>query len=668
MPNVTIDINGRGSNGMDSNRGNSNNTSSSQQQDNRQQQTAPPDNRLVEELRKMLMEQASRTKENDRYTPMIERMGQMQRQQMTQQYDDRRKNAQDKMTSRYEEIDRQIDASIDKEVYDKGLTSDEDVQKVMDKYKEERNKLYEKAGQQYDKEIADIDKEQTEKEEELTRAIEELTEEVRKSGGQINPNSYLSQLREQRQKAIIDRDNAADEDSAREAAARVRDLDRQIRSVELGDQEEDKKDIDWGLRTIQTIMGFDSLARGIAGRDLGSIVMGGAQTITSMLGLSDRGAARALAWVKPIATIGTLLTQEAQKSDQMAGLAALVRNDRQIGGGDIGSTREALYRNLWDYDPTGTGGIYSFGLSVPEFAQQAQQRIRQRGIVNNGISEAYFQEALERVFSLNQGALGQAGRYDRYGTNATDAFSNLISRLERISNSGVSQGNYVRAQEYLDMQQALMQQYMQFQNNPNVGIANKEIEAFAKLKNYTVDNRTAGEIGAVRGMITSPQNDRMRAILYSTVEELMPETAGRSDLIDRAINDPAKQGEIIRAYMRRIQNMYGGTNTPMGYWAARNALSSIPVGRLDSIWNGIIGGEAGRTLANGSIVNSRGNTGEKMQYAAQAKDYASGTTQILINMSDGIFAGISLLEEFATDVKDLLTKQISLFEFVKNRF
>lgn len=674
MPNVHIDITGSGSSGSGGGGRQPNPQPQPQPtptpQPDPTRQTAPLDSRLMEELRRALIAEASGTRPNDRYTPMIAQKGQMQRQQMTEQYDARRQAAQERMTRRYDEIDRKVDESIDREVYERGLTDDDQIQReVIDKWEEKRNKLYEQAGTEYDDEIASIEEEQTQKEEELTRAIEELTEQVRRSGGQLNPNSYLNQLREERQKAIVERDTAEDEETAREAASRVRELDQQIRSVENG-EDEDEDDIDWGLRAIRTMMGFDQLTHGIANRDLGSIIMGTGQTMTSLFGLSDRGAAKALEWIKPIATVGTLLTQEAQKSDQMAGLASLIRNDSEYGGGSIRDTRANMYLNLWDYAPNNSPiGIYDLGLTVPEFASHAQSRIRQRGIMSGGISEAYYQEALERVFSLNQGALGQAGRYDRYGTNATDALSMLVDRLSRISNSGISQGNFVRAQEYLDMQQALMQQYMQFQNNPNVNIANKEISAFASLNNYTVDSRTAGEISSVRGMITNPQNDRMKAILYSTVEEMNPEKyAGRSDLIDQAINDPMQQGEIIRAFMQRIQNMYGGFDTPMGYWAARNALPNVAVGRLRQIWEGIATGRAGEEFAHGTVLQSipidgkPNDSGEKTSYAVQAEGYSSELNQILMQASDGIYTGISVIENFANNMVRGIERIISLLK------
>lgn len=678
MPNVTIDITGRNAGGAQStttpNNGRTatpDSDSRASTADNRQSSTFDPNARLMDDLRKMLIEQAGTyQKPSNGYASIISQIEQAQRQQIADQYEERRQQAKQRMTQRYSDIDREIDESIDQEI--STIDDDDEVKKAIGRWEVERDKRYETAGRQYDDEIDDIEEEQTQKEEELSRTIEELTEEIRKSGGNLNPNSFLSQLREQRQKAIIDRDTAEDEETARQAAARVRELDQQIRDVEKGggkgEDEDDEKKIDWGLKTIQTMMGFDQLARGIAGRDLGSIIMGGTQTFTSMIGMSDKSAARSLAWVKPIATIGTLLTQEAEKSDQMASLAALVRSDPYFGGGSIGATREEMYRRLWDYSPGyDLAGINSMGLSAPEFAQSAARRIRQRGIAADGVTEAYYQEALERVFSLDQGALGAAGRYDVYGMNATDAISNLVERLSRIQNSGVSQGNYAMVQDYLNMQQGVMQQLMRFQDKPNIGIANKEIEAFAQLQNYTVDSRTGSDIAAVRNTIINPQNDRMKALLYGTVEELMPETAGRSDLIDRAINDPAKQGEIIRAYMQKIQNMYGGTDTAMGYWAGKALLSSIESPeRRDAILRGITSGKAGQTLANGEVINSY-NSPTRDAYAKQVEGYTSELTSLLIKSSDGLYAGVSILENLAKDVKDLVTGTKTLAEIIKQR-
>lgn len=678
MPNVTIDITGQNSGGAQSTTPSSDDKQQTQSTaaDQNERQTAPidQDSRLIDDLRKMLADQenaARHTVSQKKLSPLIDQVEQAQRQQIADHYESMRQDALRRMNERYKAIDEDIDKSIDEDIVK--IPDDEGVKKAIEGWEEKRNERFETAGREYDEEIKAIDEAQIESEEELKRVIEELTEEIRNNGGDLNYNSFLSQLKRERQQAIADRDSAEDEETAREAASRVRELDDRIKDIERGggrskDEVEDEKDIDWGLRTIQTIMGFDQIAKGIAGRDLGAIIMGGAQTATSALGLSDKAAAKSLAWIKPIATIGTLFTQEAEKSDQLASLAALVRQSSYFGEGSIGATREELYRRLWNYSPSESlEGINAMGLSAPEFAQSAAQRIKQRGISEGGVTEAYYQEALERVFSLNQGALGAAGKYDLYGMNATDALSNLVARLSRIENSGVSQGNYAGVQKYFEIQQSIMGQLSRFSDKPNIGVANKEVEAFARLKNYTVDDRTINDIAAVRNTIISPQNDRMKALLYGTVEELMPEVAGRADLIDRAINDPLKQGEIIRAYMQKIQNMYGDTDTGMGYWAGKALLSSIESPeRRDAILKGLVKGEAGQVFANGPVINGS-NLPERYEFAQQVEGYTSELTSMLVKASDGLYASIDVVGNLAKDVKDLVAGTKTLAEIIKQR-
>ena len=481
----------------------------------------------------------------------------------------------------------------------------------------------------------------------------------------------MSQLREQRQQAIIERDTAEDEETARQAAARVRELDQQIRSVERGEdyprattKSDDTSGTNFRLASIQTVMGANQMLSGAENESLGGLIAGVGQTlggVASAFGPKGAVAGMAISAItSQLAAMASLAQNQAKKSDQMAGLAALIKNDPFYGDGTIENAREHMFSSLYDFQPTKKGvDIYDLGMSTTQFAQSATQRIRQRGMANEGLSEAFYQEALERVFSLDAGSLGQAGKYDRYGVNATDAISNLVERLSRIQNSGVTQGNYARVQEYFNLQQGIMQQLMRFQDRPNIGIANKEIEAFAQLQNYTVDSRTGSDIAAVRNTITNPQNDRMKAILYSTVEEMNPEKyAGRSDLIDRAIHDPKQQGAILRAFIQKIQNMYGGTDTPMGYWAGKALLSSIESPeRRDAILRGITSGRAGQTLANGKFLE-KGSDGFKELFTQEAKGYSSDVSQIATQMSDTVYMAI---ENLGNELSAAIDKAVQKF-------
>ena len=594
-----------------------------------------PDNRLVEDIRRAIMARgAVYIPTNNTYKPIISQVEQQQRlainDSVHKKYEDKRWEIYGK---RDEVIDQQIKAgATDKQI---GLT-------VKD----------------FDRELDALDRaeeaEKNQKQDELTKAIEELTESINRTGS-LNPNSYLGELRQQRQEAIFERDNAEDEETAKAAAQRVQEIDKQIRDITDGRVEE--AGVDFGSRVLQTMLGADQLIKGIAGKNIGSTIMGAGQSVTTLLGASDETAAKTLAWLTPVAGLFSIFQEEAQRSDQMAGLAALTRNTY---GGNMRVARTNMYTDLWNFDP-GTGvDISDLGLSVPDFAQSAERRISQRGIAEYGISEAYFQEALERVFSLNRGSLGDAGKYDRYGMTGTEAIVDLVQRLERISNSGVSQGNYARVQEYLSIQQDLMANYMRFSDKPSQMNANRDIAAFASLEGYTVDSRTAGDIKAVQNMLINPQNDRMKAILYGVVEETVPEykgqsVRGRTDLIDQILYDPRYQGIIEKALIERLTSMYGDVNTPNGYWSMRSNLPGVAPSRGMAIWQGISSGKAGETLSSyQEHINPSGaiNNEAVKEYVKGIEGYVSSLSSSVIEMSDAVFNAASFLEKMLNKMSD----------------
>lgn len=596
------------------------------------------DNRMVEDLRRAILSYgAVYVPTNNAFKPILQTVEQQQRkavdEDVSKKYEDRRWQVYGK---RDEVIEQELKKGSSDEVIAKAVKTYDDELDVIDREESEEKK---------------------EKQDQLTDALKELTDAINKSGS-LNPDSYLGQLRKQRQEAIFERDNAKDEESAREAAKRVQEIDQQIKDVTDGRAAPEEKKIDFGDRVLATMMGFDQLNKGIINKNIGSAIMGVGSTVTGMLGTSDETTAKTLAWLTPISGIASLLQEVGQRGDQMAGLAALIRNSPEFNG-DISEARRNMYSRLWGYgeDYTGTS-IYDMGLSVPDFAASAEKRISQRGMAQDGIIEAYFQEALERVFSLNRGSLGDAGKYDRYGMYATDAIADLVSRLERISGSGVTQGNYARVQEYLGMQQDLMNNYMRFADKPSALNVNRDLAAFASLDNYTVDTRTPGEIKTLQNMIVNPQNDRMKAILYSVVEDTIPEyrgqnVRGRTDLIDQILNDQNYQGVIEKAFAERLTSMYGGFDTPMGYWNIKSQLPGIAPQRLESIWRGITEGEAGNIISGYETYS--GDFGKmhsaKMDYSKDIKDYVGDINAAMTQLSDGVFNAVGFLNKIANKIE-----------------
>lgn len=653
---------------------------------------AQPDSRLVEEVRRAIIAQgAIFVPGNNTYKPILNQVEQTQR-----------KRIDDEITSKYEErragIEEQRDEIITTKLSEyntlreqelQGVTNKRKIQQINDKWDAISDDEIARLVKPLDKQLDQLDQEEQQeriaKQDELTQAMKELTDAVNKSGT-LNPDSYLGQLRMQRQEAIFERDTAEDEKSAEEAAKRVRDIDQQIRDVTDGRVEE--SGIDWGSRTIQTIMGFDQITRGIAGRDIGSVIMGGTQSLTSMFGASDETAAKALAWIKPIATIGTLLTQEGQRSDQMAGLAALIRGNKSFENfyQNAGPAGESFYESLWNYSAANINdtsdiinpyGIAAMGMDVPTFAQSAERRISQRMSAKDGVSEAYFQEALERVFSLNRGTLGEAGKYDRYGTNITDAISSLVKQLETMRGSGVSRGNYVRVQEYLVAQQGMMEYYKRFADRPDYFLANADVAGAARIgardKRYTFDDRSVSDIQATYKQLSSPQNDRLKSILYSTVEETVQEykgqtVAGRSDLIDQILNDPQYMSQIRSAYMQRLTDMYGGPNDPLGYWMIKSQLGDITqASRRAAIWEGYLPGGVGTSMGPGEVLRTDSGHyygSQKEEYSKEVANYVSGMTKALINMSDALYAGVDKVDAFLSRITRAIEKG-SMWELIK---
>lgn len=686
--NVTININGTGSGGggRSNQSGSANNTGqpvgreidySRYQNPTGGSSSAPlpPDTRLMDDVRRAIINQgAIYIPGGNTYRPIINQAEQLERTRInsdiTQKYEDRRADAKERMQAEYERIDREVDAQ--KQAAADAATSPMDKSRIEDFWEAIRETRYRTAGTAYDDEIAGL--EQAEKEERqeaneaLTRVIEELTQEIKRTGT-LDPNSYMGKLKMERQQAIIDRDTAGSEEEARAAAARVRELEERMRNVIKGDDEEseeDKRNRRY-TATMRSVSGINQAARAASNGDFGSLITGvGAaaapalRVMPSVFGIGGETLANGVEGVTAImGMMFTLMQEQGKKEDRMAGLAALIRNSQYFGRGTIGDTRAHMYDNLNGYSPdmmmySAGVDISDLGLSAPDFAESAERRMKQRGIGDGylGIRQAFYQEALERVFSLDQGALGKASQYDRYGTNATDAFSNLMAILERNSRSGVSQGNYVRAQEYLNLQQSLMGQYMNYQDRPNIGIANKEIAALTAIQGYTVDSRSGGDLQAARSTLTSPQNDRMKAILYSVVEEMNPQKyAGNVAEIDKALNDPMKQGEIMKRYFQRIENMYGDVeNTNMGYLAFRNMFPNMAPDRMIAFVKGITDGQGGNIMANGPVIT--GESPHMQSYAAQVSDYTSGFTQESLELQNSMNNGISEVLNTLNEIKD----------------
>ena len=670
--NVTINVQGRGGTGGTTNPQPDNGSNRPPISPDPSGRITPGDTtRLIDALRDAVISQAgsySPNQPSNRYTPLISQIGEQYRTQMnadiTARYEAERQRLSNQAKQEYERIDREVDADIARTA--QGVTDPYELERITDYYEPIRNRRYQQTGRRIDQELDEISRRETEErnesEEELTRTIAELTEEIRRSGGNLNPNSYLSQLRQQRQQAIIERDSAEDEAAARAAGQRVRELDEQIRGIERGEgggnEDRSDRDIDWGMRALRLSGAVNSLITSAAGGNLGGILGGITSGISALLPTDDKGSALFNAAVSGIPIIGSLLQGEAMRSDSVSPLAMLMQSDPTYNRGrGIRGTNATLQSGLINYAPGYSMGvsIKDIGLDNAEFARAAAERIKQRGISQFGISEAFNQIMLEHSLSLGEGQLGQLGVFDRYGVNASNAVTDLTRRLERASNSGVREGDYARMGEYVGLQSAVMQQQMGYAQAPSFGVANNMIEAFSNMGNgYTVDSRTAGDIAAMNSAVSNPGNDRMKAILYSVVEELDPSLTGQPHKIDQFINDPKNRGRLITAVSKRLEQMYGSTDTAQGYFAYKDFFQGITAGNIMSISQGINHGAAGDIMSGPIRETTEGIDPNMLKYIQRNDDYTSPLTQSLITITEDIYAIVGALEPLTNGLKQII--------------
>jgi hypothetical protein len=175
----------------------------------------------------------------------------------------------------------------------------------------------------------------------------------------------------------------------------------------------------------------------------------------------------------------------------------------------------------------------------------------------------------------------KGAQYDRYGITVTTALERMVAILSSIEESGVEATDFTRVQEKYDIQQQIMASFMTRQDKPDYDVANAILAAMSSVQGVTQDARIGSDYQAFQNAIQNPMNERMQALIYGTVADLFPDTAGRADLIDRAIRNPENEAKILEAVMNRLTEQFGGTDTQMGYFVFKNLFPNIAPDRLD---------------------------------------------------------------------------------------
>lgn len=552
----------------------------------------------------------------------------------------------------------------------------------IDREYDETSKLYDRRNKREWREFAaeskseerKIDKEEKD---ELAAALRELTSVLKDSKEAAErddergdgTDSYLGRLRAERRQILSERDNAATREEALAANRRLAAKDEEIRNATSGGEQGSPMfdRFQMGMQGLQGIYG------GIESGDLGGAVMGLGSTISGFGGLSLKAAMR----VAGIAGLVAGAIRTVQGSNERYNATADLAAYRSTSGGRSGTDaltgtvtaiRDAGI-NKTAVNPFGTN-YADFDLDYKEFAQRAANTVQQRGIGQGWYTETMKQIGLERQFGLQQNALGQGAQFDRYGQTVTDAVTTLVRTLAAYNIEGANSRDFSRVQEKYDFQQSLMQSYMGRTDKPNYDYANQAVLAMNQVRGITHDQRDVSDYASFQNAIQNPKNERMRALLFSTVQEMMPEMkdshgnfydatdAGRMDLIDRAIRNPENEGKIMQAMIQKISEMYGGINTQMGYFAFKNLFPDISPDRLDQYVEQFSNpySEAGWSLMqdpNKTVVGAANKDASKQAeiLAANAQNYYHGMTR-----------AVDDIKKILNDFVDVITLNSNVFD------
>lgn len=606
----------------------------------------PDNSRMIEDIRREMRSRGVlMVPGTNNMSQLINQYGQNLRSdvndRITDQFDSRRQDIRNKYGAKYQEIEDNLEKQKQQRLASSGTPNDPFLIAAIDQQQESvRNQLFKKYGQMQDQEEAALDQEEAEArktaDEELTKAIKELTDYFKreeKSG--VDENSYIGKLRAQQRELIQQRESARTEDEAAGYSRQLAEVNEKLREVLSGESGENGGGRRFQDPVMQTTRGIQQLLGGLQGGDISSVIMGAGATGVALSGASMATAMKALGWIGLVAGAAKGLTDTRKDYESMSSLAALRSPSLGYGGGE---SMHYLNANIADMRYGGLS-FTDYGMTREEFASEAARRVKQRGIGDNFFEEIMRQIGLERNLALDSGALGAAGQYDRYGISSTNAIARLVTMLNGIKGSGVDYTDFTRVQEKFDIQQQIMSGYMSRSDKPDYNVANQSVAALSAVRGITQDARLGSDYAQFQNAIQNPANDRMRALIYGAVADIMPETAGRMDLIDRAIRNPENEGKIMQAVIQRVTAQFGGTDTQMGYFVLKNLFPNIAPDRLDSYIKDLSDPNslAGRILAGGMSSDFK-TVGDKNAetLTKQSGQFVTGYTTLLKDISESL--------------------------------
>ena len=607
MADVTVNINGDAS-GLKRELDSVRDTGTSGSHPSGSSGSVPSNSRMVEDVRREMQQRGVLlVPGSSSMSQLINQYGQAQKDEansrVQEKYSGRREALERRASEGYSLVEKEAEAKrAELEKFYGSRASDPINQAQIERSVEAVKEFgYKRVGLEIDKEEENINKEQSEEtaavEKELTEAIKQLTSHFNREAQQNGDGvGYIGRLRADQRRLLQVRDTAETKEEAQAASEKLAETNLKIQeAMKTGGTTQGRPYYDSMLQGSQGLMG---MFQGLQGGDIGSTIMGGGSAIAGLSGMSMKAALRFLGWVGVAAGAGKFFTGTSDTYESMSELAAL----RSPSGGLTGERSSEYVGGVIPTQTFQGRDIADFGYGAEEFGGEAARRIKARGMADNWFDETLRSIGLERNLALEQGSLMKGSEYDKYGINVTDALSRMVTILSGIEGSGVSNEDFTRVQEKYDIQQQIMGSWMGRSDRPNYDSANNMLAAFSSVSGITQDSRLGDDIQQFQSMIQNPMNERMKTLIYSSVADLFPSTGGRMDLIDRELRDPENEGKIIQAVVKRVESMFGGTDTQMGYFAFKNLLPGIAPDRLDEFIREISDGGAGRLMKDG-IVN-----------------------------------------------------------------
>lgn len=336
--------------------------------------------------------------------------------------------------------------------------------------------------------------------------------------------------------------------------------------------------------------------------------------------------------------LGSLWAQQEKRLQEFTQLAMMTKGTSMWSGehaNDLNAVRNSLLMQLGSSDYfTGTGGIniYDLGYSSEQASKMIAQRLSQRGFIRgNEVRRALNADALEKVFNMSNGSLGQLSTYDRYGNDANQDFTNLVVSLDRMKTLGMSNGQTLRANEFMSYQQQLLESQKSWMLNPNSNFATRQLLAAQSVYGNSLDSRGIQAISRMNEAITHPTEGISKVLTYDIIQSLFPETKGNLLAIRQKqfSDNPEDRAKIQKAMFDKLTSIYGGVDTTSGYLALSQYTGIENPHELQRWVSRMQKGLPGIT---------KGDIGEKI---APMKDYTQEISKQMLEYTDNTMKEIS---------------------------